>query len=60
MKNFAENQRRWDKGEVSLDECRAKGAEHAAYGWNRRGLGFLATQEQRDAYDKGWREAGGW
>lgn len=54
--NFAENQRKWDRGEVSVEDCFRKGAEHAAYGWTRHGLGFPGTPEQLDAYDRGYRD----
>lgn len=52
--NMAENQYLWDEGRIGLEGCRRKGAEHAAYGWSRRGLGFPGTQEQIDAYNEGY------
>lgn len=56
MVNFAENQQRWDRGEVSLEDCRRKGAEHAAYGWVKTGMGFKASDEQLAAYNRGFDE----
>ena len=52
--NFAENQERWDRGEVSPAACYRKGQEHAAYGWAHHGLGFPGNKEQRAAYDAGF------
>jgi len=50
--NFAENQQRWDRGEVSPAACYRKGQEHRAYGWSSC-LGFEATPEQQAAYRAG-------
>lgn len=50
--NFAENQRRWDRGEVTPADCYRKGQEHRAYNWHSC-LGFPATPEQEAAYRAG-------
>lgn len=57
--NFAEAQARWDRGDVTPADCYRKGAEHAAYGWSRTGLGFPATPAQQAEYERGWRDHGG-
>ena len=54
--NFAEAQERWDRGDVSVEACYRKGAEHKAYGWSsHQGLGFPASPEQQAAYLRGYR-----
>ncbi len=52
--NFATNQEKWNKGEISLEGCFRKGQEHRAYGWAKIGLGFPPTQLQRTAYEAGY------
>lgn len=55
--NYAENQERWDRGEVSLEACYKKGQEHRAYGFSCKGLGFhkaIPTPEQQKEYERGY------
>lgn len=54
--NWARNQEEWDKGgrNISLEDCHRKGAEHKAYNWSRRGLGFPSTDAQQSAYLDGY------
>lgn len=56
--NFAENQARRDRGELSLTECHRIGREHAAYGWSPAGMGFKPSAEQQAAYLEGYEAYG--
>lgn len=52
--NYAELQARFDRGEVTPDECKRLGSTHAAYGWACTPPGHF-TDEQKAAYRAGFR-----
>lgn len=53
MPNYAEIQRRFDEGDVALDEATRHGRTHRAYGWACNPPRHWSAELQ-DAYRKGY------
>ena len=53
--NYADLQRRIDKAELTLDECKRLGNTHAAYGWAQQCQGNF-SDDQRAAYVEGYQK----